>query len=177
MPFVQVQPLDARARPGRLQWEVAATLFTVFGTLATFLAAVGLYTVVAFIVSHRTHEIGIRVALGASRGAALRLVLARGARLAGLGVAMGMLMSLALGRIIGSRLYGVSSTDPATWAGAALLLACVALAATSMPARTAARVEPMTVLREERAGPPHSPLYLHTCWSPPGGSGQVNTES
>jgi putative ABC transport system permease protein len=149
MPYVQVEPLDARARPARLQWEVAATLFTAFGMLATFLAAIGLYMVVAFLVSLRTREIGIRMALGASRGAVLRLVLGRGARLTGLGVAVGMLLSLALGRIIASRLYGVSSTDPRTWAGAALLLACVALAATSLPARMAARVEPMTVLREE----------------------------
>jgi putative ABC transport system permease protein len=147
--YAEVQPLDVRARPQRIQWEVAATLFTAFGIIAALLAAVGLYMVVAFIVAQRTREIGVRMALGATRGAVLRLVLGRGVRLTGAGIVAGALCSLALGRVLASRLYGISPADAATYTGVALLLTVVAVAATALPARAAASLEPMRVLRDE----------------------------
>jgi putative ABC transport system permease protein len=148
-PYVEVQPLDVRARPQRLQWEVAATLFTAFGLIAGLLAAVGLYMVVAFIVAQRTREIGVRMALGATRGAVVRMVLGRGIRLTGAGITAGALGSLALGRVLANRLYGISPADAGTYAGVALLLTVVALVASALPARAAARLEPMRVLRDE----------------------------
>jgi putative ABC transport system permease protein len=148
-PYVHVQALDAWARPQRLEWEVAARLFSAFGALATLLAAVGLYMVVAFIVTQRTREIGIRMAIGAPRGAVLRLVLGRGVRLTFAGIAVGTFCSLILGRLLASRLYGVSPADAGTFAAVTALLTLVALAASGAPASAAARVEPMRVLREE----------------------------
>jgi predicted permease len=149
VPYVQVQPLDTWARPQRIQWEVAARLFTVFGALATLLAAVGLYMVVAFIVAQRTREIGVRMAIGATRGAVLRMVLGRGLRLTSLGIAAGALGSLVLGRVLASRLYGISPADAGTFMGVATLLTVVAVAASAAPARAASQVEPLQVLREE----------------------------
>jgi putative ABC transport system permease protein len=148
-PYVEVQPLDLRARPQRMHWEVAAKLFSAFGALAALLAAVGLYMVVAFIVAQRTREIGVRMALGATRGAVLRLVLGHGVRLTAAGIAAGVLCALALGRVLASRLYGISPADVITHAGVALLLTAVALAASALPARAAAALEPMRVLRED----------------------------
>jgi putative ABC transport system permease protein len=147
--YVEVQPLDVRARPQRIQWEVAATLFTAFGLIAGVLAAVGLYMVIAFIVAQRTREIGVRMALGATRGAVVRMVLGRGVRLTAAGIAAGALGSLAVGRVLAHRLYGISPADAGTYAAVALLLTVVALAASALPARAAARLEPMRVLRDD----------------------------
>jgi putative ABC transport system permease protein len=148
-PYVEIQPLDVRARPQRMQWEVAAKLFSAFGAMAALLAAVGLYMVVAFIVAQRTREIGVRMALGATRGAVVRLVLGRGVRLTGAGIAAGALCSLAVSRALASRLYGISPAHVGTYAAVALLLTVVALAASALPARRASALEPMRVLREE----------------------------
>ena len=120
-----------------------------FAVLALLLAAAGLYGVISYSVSQRTHEIGIRVALGAGRRSVLGLVVGEGLKLALIGVSVGMVGSLALSRLIASQLHGVRATDPATFTGVALLLAAVALTACYIPARRAMRVDPMVALRYE----------------------------
>lgn len=120
-----------------------------FAAAALVLATVGLYGVVAFFVTRRTQEIGIRLAIGAQRGDLLRLVLGEGARLAAFGVVIGIVASFAITRLLSSLLFGISVTDPLTFAGVAALLFLVALAASYIPARRAMRVDPVTALRYE----------------------------
>ena len=129
--------------------RVAMRLLAGFALLALVLAGVGIYGVVAYAVGQRTSEIGIRMALGARRGDVLRLVLADGARMVVAGVAIGVAAALALTRLMSHLLYGVSPTDPLTFALVAIGLAAVALVACVLPARRAARVEPMIALRHD----------------------------
>ena len=124
-------------------------LVGVFAAAALALAAVGIYGVVAFSVARRTQEIGIRMAIGARRSDVLRSVLGEGARMAIVGVVVGIGASLAIVRVMSSLLFGISTTDPLTFAGVALLLSLVALAASYIPAYRATRVDPMTALRYE----------------------------
>ncbi|MGP8175517.1 MAG: ADOP family duplicated permease [Terracidiphilus sp.] len=124
-------------------------LVGLFAAAALVLAAVGLYGVVAFFVARRTQEIGIRMAIGAQRSDVLRLVLGEAARMAALGVVIGIVASLAVTRLLSSLLFGVSATDPLTFAGVAALLSLVALTAAYVPARRAMRVDPVTALRYE----------------------------
>ncbi len=131
------------------QSRLYSWLFGIFGGVALLLAATGVYGVVAYAVSRRTREIGIRMALGASRRDVGRLIVGQGARLAALGLALGLAAAYALTPVLASLLFGVAATDPATFAGATAGLLAVALGAAWLPARRAARLDPAVALRAE----------------------------
>jgi putative ABC transport system permease protein len=124
-------------------------LLGIFGLLGLGLAAVGVFSVVAYSVSQRTREIGIRMALGAQPGDVTRLVLKEGMIPVGIGISVGLGAGLALAQLVASLLYGVSATDPITFASVTLLLAAVAFVACYVPARRAMKVDPIVALRYE----------------------------
>jgi putative ABC transport system permease protein len=124
-------------------------MFAVFALLALVLTAVGIYGVLAYSVTQRTREIGVRIALGANTGEVLRMVLVQGVKLAIAGVAIGLVAALVLNRLIGSLLYGVKASDPLTYTGVAVLLVIVVLLACWFPARRAARTDPLAALRHQ----------------------------
>ena len=129
--------------------RLAMILLSVFSTLALVLSAVGIYGVISYLTGQRTHEIGIRVALGASAKDLLRMVLGEGLRITLIGVGIGLAAALGLTRLITKIIYGVSASDPLTFFGVALLLTVVALVACYIPARRAMRVDPIIALRYE----------------------------
>jgi predicted permease len=129
--------------------RLSMMLLGVFAALALVLACVGIYGVISYLVGQRTHEIGVRMALGAQRRDVLRLVIGHGTRMALIGVAVGIGAALGLTRLMANQLFGVSAHDPLTFAGVGMLLIIVAVAACYIPARRAMRVDPMIALRHE----------------------------
>src|SRR5262249_41250285 len=126
-----------------------ASLIGGFAALALILGAVGTYGVLAYAVALRRREIGVRIALGAAAGDVVRMVVREGMTLAGMGIAAGIALALALGRFAQTLLFEVKPTDPVTLASVAVVLAAVAFAASMLPARRAARVDPVEALRAE----------------------------
>jgi predicted permease len=133
---------------GLFQARVGVDLLSVFGMVALGLASIGLYGILAYSVNQRRREIGVRMALGAGRGEVLGLIVKEGMSLVLTGVAVGLAASMAAGRVLSRMLYGVSASDPVSVAGAAAVLTAVALVACYLPARLAARVDPLDALRE-----------------------------
>jgi putative ABC transport system permease protein len=124
-------------------------LMAIFAGLALIMASVGIYGVTSYVTSQRTHEIGIRMALGAERSDVLKLVIGHGLKLALVGVIVGIAGALALTRFLASLLYGVKPTDPLTFVAVSLILTAVAMLACYIPARRAARIDPNVALRYE----------------------------
>jgi ABC-type antimicrobial peptide transport system permease subunit len=124
-------------------------MFTIFGLLALLVAAIGLYSVVAYDVSQRTRELGVRVALGASAGAVLRLVVGEGMRVVVVGLALGAAVAFSLAARVSPLLYNVSPKDPLTYAGVVGVLVVVAVIASLVPAVRASRVDPNVALRAD----------------------------
>jgi putative ABC transport system permease protein len=128
--------------------RLGATIFTAFGALALFLSVVGIYGVKAYTVAQRAHEIGIRKALGATSSDTVWLFVREGSLLTGVGLAVGVLLSAGVARLLSSLLYEVSALDPLAFLAAPLILASASLAATYLPARRAASVDAITALRQ-----------------------------
>jgi predicted permease len=147
--IVYFASLGEHVRMAMADQRSAAELTTSLGGLGLLLAGVGLYGLTSLLAGRRTHEIGIRMALGAQRRDVMRLILVQGARLALVGIAIGLLAAFGLARLMAGLLYGVRSTDPVTFVGVAMLLTLVAVVACWIPARRAMRIEPMEALRYE----------------------------
>ncbi|HKJ92715.1 MAG TPA: ADOP family duplicated permease, partial [Longimicrobiales bacterium] len=143
LPYVDLKTLPQILRPELQPRRLGASMFGAFGLLALLLAAVGLYGVVSYSVAQRTHELGVRMALGAGRGKVLRMVVRQGARLAAVGLVLGAAAALVVTRFVTHMLYGVSATDPLTFAGVVLLLGATAALASLIPAHRATRVDPL----------------------------------
>jgi ABC-type antimicrobial peptide transport system permease subunit len=124
-------------------------LLAAFATVAVLLAAIGVYGVLAYLVAQRTQEIGVRLAMGAAPGDVVRLFVQEGAAVSAVGVALGLASAIAAARALTSLIFGVTTTDPLTFAGVATALALVALLASYLPARRAARIDPMSALRTD----------------------------
>jgi len=148
-PIYQVETLDQYFAQSLAKPRFITLLLSGFAGLALLLACLGVYGVISYVVVQRTHEIGIRIALGAQKGDVLRMVIGEGLRPALAGVAIGIVGALRLTRHLSSVLYGVKPTDPLTFAAVSLILTCVALLACYIPARRAIKVGPMAALRYE----------------------------
>jgi predicted permease len=149
LPLAKIVTLATLVDDSLSQPRFAMLLLASFGVLALLLASIGMYGVISYSVMQRTQEIGIRMALGADRRKVFAMVLGQGARLAGLGISIGLVAALGLTRIMASFLFGVRPTDPLTFAAVSLLLVGIALLACYLPARRATRVDPMLALRHE----------------------------
>jgi len=148
-PVSQVRTMNELVDSSVSQPRFNLLLFGAFGAIALLLAAVGIYGVIAYSVSQRSHEIGVRMALGAAAGTVLSLVLRQGLAVAGIGLAIGLAAATGLSRLMSGMLFAVSPVDPITYVGVALVLATVAAAACSIPALRASRLDPVEVLRRE----------------------------
>jgi putative ABC transport system permease protein len=142
-----ITTLDQLAAEPLEEQKLVMVLLLGFAGLAALLSTLGIYSVLAYLVSRRTHEIGVRMALGARSTHVLGMVLSEGIRMTLSGVIIGLLAALALTRLMASLLFGVRPTDPMTFAAVALLLTVIALLACFIPARRAAKVDPMVALR------------------------------
>jgi len=144
-----IQPLESLVDQQTASSRFASSVLTVFGVAALVLTVVGLYGVLAFVVSMRRREIGIRLALGATNNRVLGSVMGQGLRLVGIGLVVGLFAAAGITRWIASQLYGVSAYDPLVFIAVPLVLLGVAAAASALPARRAARVDPQIALRSE----------------------------
>ena len=149
LPVYDTQTLNETVAASLSQRRFSMEMVGLFALTALLLAGLGIYGVISYLVSERTHEIGIRLALGASRSNILRMVLRQGLGLVLVGAAVGLVCALIVSHLMASLLYGVRPTDPLTFAGVALLLIGVALLACYIPARCATRVDPIQALREQ----------------------------
>jgi ABC-type antimicrobial peptide transport system permease subunit len=149
LPVFDVSLMSSRIGVSSFVQRMAGTFVGIFGIIALLLAAAGIYSVIAFSTKKRTHEVGIRMALGAQQNDVLRLILMQGAKITILGVVIGLAASFALTRLMASLLFGVSATDFATYAGVAVLLTIIALVASFVPALRATRVDPVVALKYE----------------------------
>lgn len=149
LPVYRVLSMQQRIADSLARRRFSTTLLGVFAGLALALAAIGIYGVMAYLVNQGTREIGIRMALGATQKTVLGLVVGQGLKLTLIGVGVGLVAAFALGRLISGLLFGVAATDPVTFAATALLLILMALCASYLPARRAARIDPMISLRGE----------------------------
>jgi putative ABC transport system permease protein len=147
--YVTVTPFSEVMGQQTQSWRLGATMFVAFGALALILAAVGLYSVVAYNVTQRQHELGVRVALGASGPDVVKLVISDGLKVVGVGVAAGILVSLWASKYLSTLLFSVSPRDPSVFVLVATTLIAVAVAASWVPARRASRVDPNVVLRSD----------------------------
>jgi putative ABC transport system permease protein len=148
-PITNVLSMDEVLALSIGDWRFFMQVLGIFAGLAVLLAVIGIYGVMSYAVNERTHEIGVRMALGAQKGDVLGMVTKLGLKLTCIGVGVGMVLAFGLTRLIASLLYGVAASDPATYAAVALGLVCVAMLACFIPARRAIRVDPMVALRYE----------------------------
>jgi putative ABC transport system permease protein len=149
IPVFEVQTMQTRREEGYWEYNLFSGMFSVFGGIALLLAAIGVYGVISYGVSQRTHEIGVRMALGARGGDVMKMVVGQGVLLTAIGVGLGLLGAFGVTRVIGSMLVDVSPTDPLSFALIAVFLTSVAAVASYIPARRAMRVDPVTALRSE----------------------------
>jgi putative ABC transport system permease protein len=145
----RVRTMEEIVGPEMRAWRVGATLFTGAGVLALIVAAVGIYSCIAYSISQRAQEMGVRVALGANEGNIMRLVVGEGVRVVAIGVGLGMVFALALGSVVASMLYETSPRDPFVLITATTALLLVAVVACAIPAWRAARVDPLSAMRAE----------------------------
>src|SRR5262249_49474255 len=148
-PIYSIATMEQLLSKKRSQARFSAALMGLFAFISLALATVGIYGVISYSVVQRTQEMGIRIALGAQRSDILRLVLGEGMMLVGIGLGTGLAIALALIRVISSLLFGVSATDPVTFAAISGLLTGVAILACYIPARRATKVDPIVALRYE----------------------------
>jgi ABC-type antimicrobial peptide transport system permease subunit len=149
MPYAVVRPLSDRLGRQTRAWALGATMFSIFGALSLVLAAIGLYSVVAFTVAQRAHEFGVRVALGATGASLLRLTIVRGVLPVVAGLGIGVVVALMAARLVEGMLFELSPRDPTVFVSASALLLLVAVAASLIPAVRATKVDPMLALRSD----------------------------